>query len=115
MSRKSASIQERDSESPWQSAKLPNLAENWENPEKECSDEEGLLQGIDQMACVNNPISTDNALESFQSYRPIQKQNVIVLKYEIQRGRVKLKERREIITMFNEEMPNFVKTISTHT
>ena len=103
MSQKSSNIQEKDSESPWRSAKLPNLAEDWENQEM-FSNEEDLLEGIDQMASENNPLYTDNALTNFQANQQIQRQNVIVMKHEIQRGRMKLKERREIIRKRNEKM-----------
>ena len=112
MSQKSSNIEEKDSESPWRSGKLPNLAEDWENQEK-FSNEEDLLEGIDQMASENNPLYTDNALINFQANQQIQ--NVNVMKHEIQRGRMKLKERREIITIFNDEMLSIIKTISTHT
>merc|ERR1712224_275291 len=102
----------RDSQSPWDSEKLPSLAENWENEGKNVSNEEDLLGGIDQMASVN---TRENALGNFQAYLPVQRQNVVVMKHEVLRGKLKLKERREIITINNEEIPGFIKTISTHT
>merc|ERR1712136_281980 len=108
----SGSFNDRDSQSPLDSAKLPNLAEDWENEKHELGEEtDALLDGIDQMASVKD-IQT---LENFQNYRLVTKQRISIMKHEVNRGRMKLKERREIIAITNEEMPDIIKTITCHT
>ena len=98
----------KDSQKPWESEKVPNLAEDWDNqPEKDLGNEAeagDILEGIESM---------DQPSMSPSSYDPRPKEfhDVVTTIQQMTVTTYKLSQKTEILTITTDRDPNYIKVV----
>merc|ERR1711934_6147 len=96
----------KDSQKPWESEKVPNLAEDWDNqPEKDLGNEAeagDILEGIESMGQPSmSPSSYDP--------RPREFHDVVTTTQQMTVATYKLSQKTEILTITTDTDPKVVK------